>query len=222
MVKKWEEQDKTPYNHFTYIEPVLAQRNCILSTASIKAGRRTWVPEVLQNNFLYIIKHAKETEDCKNIALKNIANMKNLGSALIPEKEAELFLEDSQISWKLNDKTLAKNLLVQVVNKKQFANLLQKSEAFRLHGEYVAESYSEDIKIINENYFMQSVKMLTTHAQISGNSQMLDTNSQRDLDYNNPEGQKMQGYLKIYETVAKYHDRDYTEVSKQILLMVEL
>lgn len=42
LITKWQEQDQIPYYDFTYIEPILTQRICVLSRAGIRATR-SWV-----------------------------------------------------------------------------------------------------------------------------------------------------------------------------------
>lgn len=78
-----------PYNDFICIEPILVQRSCVLKTASIRAGKRTWIPEFLQSNSLFIIKQARVSEDCEGIALRNVAEMRKM-EKLLPHHEVGL------------------------------------------------------------------------------------------------------------------------------------
>lgn len=127
--------------------------------------------------------------------------------------QTELILQDAQISWRRNDRDLAKSLLKSVQKDKKSADLLQKSEAFRLGGEYAAIQRTEDFEQIFTNYFDPSLKALDMYAKNTGNAEFLNTASQRDLEYSDPESLKILEYLPIFETVAKYYDRQYTEVS---------
>ena len=219
MMNKWKCQDQLPYHDFKIIEPVLSQRNSVLDTANIKAGKRTWIPEALQVNMMFIIKEAI-SGGCNNDAIKMIAKMKSFEN-LLPSFKAELFIQDAEISWKMNNKQLAKHSLRRVMEEKELEReTLLKCKAFKMYGIYLAESYTEEIGTIYTNYFKTSVLMLEKYAKhrnkshlvtaLLENPQLSQKQSNTDDD---AESQKIKKHVGIFDIIAKYYDRDYIEVS---------
>lgn len=207
---KWKSQDQIPYSDFQNIESVLAQRNSIFHTAGVVHARK-FIPEAIQVNTLFIIKEAIKSAQ-HNVAIRNIATMKSHKN-LIPDLEAQLLIEDSRVSWQLNDTNLAKQLLQKVINEPQFKDLLIKSQAFRLHGEYLGQSHAETIDKINESYFMQSLKYLELYAQDNGKSNLINTKTAGQHKEDKDESSlRMRKEFIIYETIAKYADREYIQV----------
>jgi ataxia telangiectasia mutated family protein len=164
----------------------------------------------MQKNSLFVIKQSRISEDCEGIALRTIEEMRKM-EKLLPYYEVELTLQDAQISWHRNQRDLAKSLLRFVQKDKKSPDLLQRSEAFRIYGEYAAQSQDEDYDQIYKNYFDPSMRALDMYAKQSGNSELLNTASQRELNYSDPESIKILEYLPIFETIAKYYDRQYTQ-----------
>ena len=219
MLNKWKCQDQLPYHDFKIIEPVLSQRNSVLDTANIKAGKRTWIPEALQVNMMLIIKEAI-SGCCNNDAVKMIAKMKSLEN-LLPSFKAELFIQDAEISWKMNNKQLAKHSLRRVMEEKELEReTLLRCQAYKTYGIYLAESYTEDIGTIYTNYFKTSVLILEKYAKHRNKSHLVSVLAENSQPSQTPmntdddaESQKIKKHIGIFDIIAKYYDRDYIEVS---------
>ena len=211
-LSKWMCQDKFPYSDFQLMEPVLAQRNAIFQTARI-THKRKFIPQAMQSNTLFIIKEAVAA-GYNNVAICNIAKMKCL-EVLLPDLEAELLIVDSQMSWQLKDTNLAKKLLLRVMFKKEFKDLLLRSDAFRLYGEYLAENHSEGIDKIHDAYFMTARRCVEQFARDHNQLDMLksSTASQPSNNKDDEHAIRMKKRLIINETIAKYMDREYIQVN---------
>ncbi|CAO1305967.1 unnamed protein product [Diamesa serratosioi] len=222
MLNKWNCLDKLPYHDFKIIEPVLSQRNSVLDTANIRAGRRTWIPEALQVNMMFIIKEAI-SGGCNNDAIKMISKMKSLEN-LLPSFKAELFIQDAEISWKMNNKQLAKHSLRRVMEEKELEReTLLKCKAYKMYGIYLADSYTEEIGTIYTNYFKPSVMWLEKYAKHRNKSHLVQALLENPQSSQTPsntlddaESRKIKKHVGIFDIIAKYHDRDYIEKCEYI------
>jgi hypothetical protein len=224
-LEKWTFHDNLPFNYEHY-ERVLWQRNSIFDTGNIKTGRRTWIPEAVQNNLLFIAKQSVNFGFSNN-AIKAIAKMKNLEN-LTNETKLKGLLEEAKLNMVTNTE-LAKSCLKQILEDKQIeSDYILKCHAFRLFGEILAENYSMEFSNIVKNYFNKSMAYLERYANNCGRQHLVAT-----LEINPEQPQqsqyvlpsqlmvedkggddidaKIQDASSIYDTMAKYYDRLYEE-----------
>ena len=208
-LKKWKSQDRIPYSDFQHVESILAQRNSIFSTARLTHARK-FIPEAKQSNTLFIIKEAISSGQ-NNVAISNIAIMRSQ-EKLIPDLEAELLIEYSRMSWNLKDTNLAKQLLLQIIHDKELKDSLIKSKAYRLQGEYLAQNHAESIDKIHENYFLKSLACYEEFLRKNGKNDLLQSEIASQCGDEDEITVRMRKEMLIYETIAKYADREYIQV----------
>lgn len=178
--------------------------------AGIRAKRNleklSKIPDILPNTILKLATDYRIEGQC-NLAVRQLAllNSENLSDDL----RAKVLLEDSQLNWLMNDQVLGKKLLYEIIVAKQYQNSLSRVHSLRLYGEYLAQSFSENVKLIIERFFNSSLKFLQNIsdkrnqlAQHWGQT-FLDTFDEFELD------NKMKGY----EAIAKYADREYIQLA---------
>lgn len=219
LLEKWKFHDKLPFDYEHY-NRILLQRNSIFDTANIKSGRRTWVPEAHQANLLFIAKQSI-ISGYPNDAVKAIAKIKNLENVSHIE-QLECLLEEAKLNAK-KIPDLAKECLGRIIENKQIeSNYILKSKAYHLYGEILAENYTFEISDITKNYFDQSTAHIEKYARIHGkdhlvsklddkNPDQLSQGSDILLDEENDDDieLKIREASGVYDTIAKYHDRDY-------------
>lgn len=139
----------------------------------------------------------------------------------------EVLVEEAKLNM-FDNKELAKSCLNQVINNLE-TNLITQSTAHRLYGEILAENFSEDLSYILTNYLEQSMRFLekyseqhkkaylianlTNEVEMSQFSQAIQT-AQEEKD-SSVDAKIRQGSC-IYETIARYNDREYEFKSSYI------
>lgn len=222
MLEKWKVHDELPF-YYEQFERVISQRNSIMSTANIKTGKRTWVPDALQSNLLFTIKHAI-IAGYNNDAIKIIAKIKTMENVSLSNK-MEALLEEAKLNMTCQ-KELAKHCLMQVIEERDNqSDYIVKSNAYRLYGEILAENYSSCLIDIEKQYFSTSTNYLEKYANyhnkghlvanfketvIEQYSQVLDDEAETDVVL------KIRSSAKIFDTIAKYYDREYEDKNKII------
>lgn len=224
LINKWTSQNKLPHD-FKLIEPILSQRNSIYDTANLKSGRRSWIPEALQDNMLHILRESIES-GCKNDAIKTIAKLRALPKISRPTK-AEMLILEAQLHCNTN-LNLAKHSLICVIQNQEFEQeILLKSIACRFYGVYLAESHADEILKIYEEYFARARDQLEKYARhqrrahlIASLSDDAQVNSQQSQPQETEEDensvdQKIKKAICVFDVIAKYIDREYISVSQQ-------
>lgn len=220
MLKKWKIHEELPFD-YEHCHKVFLQRNSILSTANIRAGKRTWVPDAVQYNSLFLVKHAVLAGQ-HNDAITLITELKESISSV--PKKLEVLLEEAKLNMNRNEE-LAKNCLNEIIDtkiKEEDAILL--STAHRLFGEILAENFSEDLSKISKEHFDVSMSFLDNYATLHGKHYLVakldddvefNTFSQSLHEQRNDDEQgrliqaKIHDASSIYDTVARYNDREY-------------
>ncbi|XP_070498847.1 serine/threonine-protein kinase ATM [Chironomus tepperi] len=220
LLKKWKTHEELPFD-YEHCSKVFLQRNSILSTANIRAGKRTWVPDAVQYNSLFLVKNAVLVGQ-QNDAITLITELKESVSSI--PKKLEVLLEEAKLNMNRNEK-LAKTCLTEIINthiKEEDAILL--STAHRLFGEILAENFSVDLSIITKNHFDISMSFLDSYARHYGKHYLVakldddaefNTFSQSlneekdDDDKSRAIESKIQDASCIYDTIARYNDREY-------------
>lgn len=217
MINKWKIHDQLPFNYAQF-ERVLTQRNSILETANIKTGKRSWIPNAIHSNLLLIVKQSVNF-GFKNDAIKAIAKMKTLEKQV---NEMEVFLEDAKLNIETNV-VLAKSCLEEIMDERNIdCDALVKSHAYRIYGEILAENYSCDIIEIGKKFFDKSMLYLERYAKCCNKSHLV-----AKLDINQPQSSQEESQQTvfevvdneteskiinaacIYDTIAKFYDREY-------------
>lgn len=207
ILKKWDQQDKIATHDFKYKESILSQRASIFKTLGLQ-GSRIWTrisPEPLQNILLKIVSEARIVSN-KNVSIRNLAILNSL--ELTKTTEARVLLEDSQLNWSLGDKNLAKKLAFHVATETEYNTTLSKVVALRLYGEFLAESRSENPIVIYKEFFKTSLNLLKKIDQ--NQSTLSDKIGLQHIDFVTFEKETR---LEIYDSLAKYVDREYVQVS---------
>ena len=206
-----------PFDYEQY-EKILMQRCSIYDTANIKAGRRTWIPLAKKSNLFFTIKQAI-TAGCPNDAFVIINKMRSELADV--SDQMELSIEEAKLNAKINWK-LAKKCLTTVIEDKQTEkDLVLKCKAHQLHGELLAENYASSTSDINKVNFKVAHKLLMKYAKyhnkehlipgldnqehFSQFSQALSEEVEDDVD------SKIKSCTTLFDTIAKYFDRDYLE-----------
>ncbi|KAL7034827.1 hypothetical protein ACKWTF_008120 [Chironomus riparius] len=220
MLKKWKIHEGLPFD-YEHCNKVFLQRNSILSTANIRAGKRTWVPDAVQYNSLFLVKNAVLAGQ-HNDAIPLITELKESISSL--PKKLEVLLEEAKLNMNKNEE-MAKSCLSEIINikiKDDDAILL--SIAHRLYGEILAENFSDDLLVISTNYFDVSMTYLDNYARFHGKQYLVakldddaafNTFSQSlltekiDDEKSRLIESKIYDASCIYDTVARYNDREY-------------
>lgn len=224
MLAKWDAQNQLPHTDFKLIEPILSQRNSIFDTANIRTGKRTWVPEALQSNMLYIVKEASDAS-CTDDAFKMMAKMRALTN-LTPSSKAEILVKEAQLSFKTN-LSLAKHCLKRVLEEPEFEREhLMRGVVHRLYGEILAENHTGDIQSIFIEHFDKSIKLLEKYAKHHNKSHLVAdlTYSQLSQDFSQPMTQESADVVDeqikksvcVFDIVAKYYDRQYVALCDYI------
>lgn len=219
MLKKWHIHDNLPfdYNHY---EGILKQRYSIFDTANIKAGRRTWIPLANKENLFFTIKQsiiAGRPNDAFNI----ITKMKRESIEL--SDQMELLIEESKLNLK-TDVNLAKKCLFTVIEEKNIEkDFITKSTAHRLYGEILADNFAAKISEINDNHFQKAQNYLVKYAQFHQKSHLVpNLDDDKELsqftqslsnEHDDVVDRKIKTSTCIFDTVAKYFDREYVNKS---------
>lgn len=193
------------------------QRLSILDTSNIRSGRRTWIPIANKSNLLLAIREAIAA-GCLNDAYRKILKISSIESLSVSDR-MEILIEESKLSMH-TDVNLAKKCLQKILEEKETENdFVLKSTANRLYGEILAENYSASISDINKNHFEKSLKYLNQYAKYHkkeylipnvDNIEQMTQLSQKLLEENDCEiDKKISDCTSIFDTTAKYFDREY-------------
>lgn len=208
ILDKWRMQDAIPFNNFETKEPVLAQRAVLFKISGLIAKRilERVEPEAFQNNYLKIISESRK-EGLNQIAMRNLAAISSL--QLTKELEAKKYVEEAQLNWNIGDEIVAKKILLHVVADTTYANSVNRIVALRLYGEYLMETFTDNLNSVKKTYLMKALKLLNIFAanqdKISTLKKELNGISFKDFE--------IEQQLNIYHVLAKYADKEYIRVS---------
>lgn len=225
MLNKWNVHNELPFD-YEQCYRVFLQRNSILKTANIRAGKRTWVPDALQSNSLFFVKQSVMAGQ-HNDAINLISQLKE-SIASLPRK-MEVLLEEAKLNMNKNNE-LAKSCLTQVMENNQIkddGDLIIQSSANRIYGEILAEDFAFELDEIKVKYFDKSVQYLEKYAMLHQRQYLIPK-----LDDDDELSQFSQAILQedkdslinakirqascVYDTIAKYYDRQYVFQSSYI------
>lgn len=192
------------------------QRNSIYDTANIKSGRRTWIPAANKANLLFAIKQSIIA--CRpNNAYNIISKMKRESMEL--SDQMELLIEESKLNIK-TDVNLAKKCLLMIIEEKKIEkDYITKSTAHRLYGEILADNYASNISDISDKHFETAKRYLMKYAlqhqkahlvpSLDDNDQLTQFSQTIFEEKSDDVNCKIKSSICIFDTMAKYFDREY-------------
>lgn len=208
ILDKWRMQDRIPFNNFETKEPVLAQRAVLFKISGLIARRilERVEPEAFHNNYLKIISESRK-EGLNQVAMRNVAAISSLD--LTRELQVKRYVEEAQLNWNIGDEIVAKKILLHVVGEPTYANSIHNIIAMRLCGEYLMETFTENIKTVHKTYLLKAISLLKTFA---ANQNKIST-LKMELQGEKFEDFEIEQKLNLYHVFAKYADREYVRVS---------
>uniref|UniRef100_A0A182QR64 Serine/threonine-protein kinase ATM n=1 Tax=Anopheles farauti TaxID=69004 RepID=A0A182QR64_9DIPT len=208
LLDKWRLQDALPCSDFTLTERLLSQRLSIFSNAGVRA-KRTWIPPAIYNTLLHLI-HESRLRGNDGCAMRNIAL---IGKQQLPNNvESVVKLEDAQLNWTSGNRQLARELAREVIDSGKYTDPMVKAVAYRVYGEFMAESHTQDIKSLYLDYFQKAQKCV--HFVVKKHHP-----EQKDPAGNVPFNHscfKVDRNFTVLHTVAKYADREFVRLSKVV------
>lgn len=207
ILDKWRMQDTIPFNNFETKEPVLAQRAVLFKISGLIAKRilERVEPEAFQNTYLKIISESRK-EGLNHIAMRNLAAISSL--QLTKELEVKKYVEEAQLNWNIGDEIVAKKILLHVVAEPTYANSINSIVAMRLCGEYLMETFTDNLKFVRKNYFDKSLNVLKKFAANQDNISTL----KKELHGKSFKDFEIEQRLNIHHVLAKYADKEYIRV----------
>ncbi|KAJ8960033.1 hypothetical protein NQ318_009470 [Aromia moschata] len=188
LLTKWKLQDDlVRKNDFQYVEPVIAQRIVMLSE-HLKMNSDDELKNYLIKTLLDFTDFARE-EGHFRVSARALDNLRYL-SDLSSDIQTKIQLADAQLSWSLNDKMVARNILNRLY-KNMDINPKLRSAALNLLGSYMSETFSENRFTVINNYFLKS---LTVFQDIEKTQE----------DYNS--------ILDTYDKIAQFADKGYQQI----------
>lgn len=169
-----------------------------------------------------------------NLAVRNIAALKNMNLSNAQTRVSKIWdkfkkkimynfvfikvavlLEDAELCFKTGKPLITKAILQHVLKNNDFAFCLERVKAFRMHGEYLMESNSETFETVLRTCFKGSIELLKQFAKnkeqiLARNPNLFDIESFDEFERTNRK--------QAYEAIAKYADREYTQVNYFLLL----
>ncbi|KAJ8666945.1 hypothetical protein QAD02_008607 [Eretmocerus hayati] len=154
LLSKWNEQKFALNNNFQYTEPILSQRAVMFNIHESMKD----IP-VLQSASINVqLECARLAQDQGHFhvaarVLETLAKKANLNN----EAEDRLLYHEARLAWSRKDEDLAKfNLRILVKKNSVNPNLL--CRAFRVYGNWIAESKSENPQKIINNYYEKAIE----------------------------------------------------------------
>ncbi|XP_053675584.1 serine/threonine-protein kinase ATM [Anopheles nili] len=206
LLNRWNQQDALPCSDFALMERLLSQRLSIFKTAGVCA-KRQWIPAATYSTLLRLI-HESRLRGYNDCALRNIALTEKLD--LPANVRSLILLEDAQLNWTTGHRQLARGMAREVMDSKQYNDLMVNAVACRVYGEFQAEGHLQEVHSLYTDYFQRAEKCIQ-HA-LAKQSTVLKTGSTAiplnhrcfEVDRN----------FTVQHTVAKYADREFVRLSK--------
>lgn len=207
IFEKWQQQDQMPYSDFKYREQMLAQRLTLFNLAGIRATRKLQsfycVEQVSHSTILNLLKLARK-EGHYDVATRYLAMLHQLD--LSADIKVKLLLEDGQLNWKLGQQSLAKDMVYKCFKSNVYEANLTRTIALRKYGKYMADSYSENVKTITDRYFKQSIEFIECFEKEKSFLSKMKMTAAQFQEFS------LANRTKAHAAIAKYSDREYTEI----------
>lgn len=205
ILTKWNQMDQLPKSDFKYEELKVAQRICLLKEAGIVASRG-WVPGQMEDIISNLIDVASKTKN-ERATIRYIALLKNIKPSR-PNLEKAL-IADADICYRKADLSLAEVLLKEASKSN---DSVVKMTAYRKLGEYMSTSISNSSNKIFDDYFIKSVHTLENYAKSHDRFEDM----KKGIYDDDKIGENLKQNVIIYETIARYYDKEYTRVVNYI------
>ncbi|XP_052895209.1 serine/threonine-protein kinase ATM [Anopheles moucheti] len=205
-LQKWKEQDDLPHSEFSLMECILSQRLSILSTAGVRS-KRQWVQPAVYSTLLLLI-HESRLQGYDDCAIRNVVL---IGKEKLPANiKSIVMLENAQLNWTSGHRLVARELVYDVMNSKEYNNPMVKAVAFRLYGEFQAEGHLEEIKSLCAEYFKNAEKCVNFVLL----REKSDKKAAPDAIPSTHRCFEADRSYTVQHTVAKYADREFVRLSK--------
>ncbi|XP_068082647.1 serine-protein kinase ATM [Anabrus simplex] len=211
VLEKWRLQDEISFNEFEFIEHILWQRTVLLSLAEAGKGEKIQkAMEVLANLHLDIAILARN-EGCHQVAARSHAAVTQIVEH-VPNIAVRLKLEEACLSWERGDKEVGKYLLRSLLSSFSSAGIISDddlkiySTSLKLYGDWMAETKSENARIILNNYYLKAIRIMeNASGGKSSHEHLLDTYFSL-ARFADAEYQQLVRYMKssVYEMKKKW------------------
>lgn len=126
-------------------------------------------------------------------------------------------LEDVDVCVKTNKPEITKSILHHIFKNKDYHCCLQRVTAMQMNGEYLMETNTETFDVVLSKYFLGSLEVLEKYdsskeAILQKYPDLFDLNEFKEF--------KQKSKKSAYEVIAKYADREYTQVRYTIYLSI--
>lgn len=150
VIDKWKEQDKVGWNHFKYVEPVIAQRLSMLKNIANMG-------QDLRDVSVGIFLSASETarQEGFYVEADRWLNCLNTVPELLSVSLCTKQLQEAQLLWDRGESPNARYLLSSLISQLEDKSLpALYSTALRMYGSWMADSKSESAQQIVDEYLM--------------------------------------------------------------------
>lgn len=122
-------------------------------------------------------------------------------------------LEDVDVSVKTNKPEITKSILHHILKTKDYNCCLQRVTAMQMHGEHLMETNTETFDIVLSKFFLGSLEVLKKYdnskeAILQKYPNLFDLNEFQEFEHKSKKS--------CYEVIAKYADREYTQVKSKM------
>ncbi|XP_065364298.1 serine/threonine-protein kinase ATM isoform X2 [Calliphora vicina] len=215
IFEKWQlESNDLLYGNFTCKELILSHQISLFQTAGIRANRK--INEFYKENPIEKCL-LKCVRDCKaageiNLAKHYIAKLKNMPTNNVQLKVSSL-LEDVDICMKTNKPEITKAILHHIFKNKEFQFCQQRVTAMQMNGEYLMETNTETFDTVLNKYFLGSLEALnkfdkTKETILQKFPKLFELSDFAEFEEKSKKS--------AYEIIAKYADREYTQLNTYI------
>ncbi|XP_037818798.1 serine/threonine-protein kinase ATM isoform X1 [Lucilia sericata] len=215
IFEKWQlEANDLLYGNFSCKELILSHQISLFQTAGIRANRK--INEFYKENPIEKCL-LKCVRDCKaageiNLAKRYIAILKNMPIDNVQLKVCAL-LENVDICMKTDKPEITKAILHHIFKNKEFQFCLQRVTAMQMNGEYLMETNTETFDIVLNKYFLGSLEALkkfdsTKEAILQRYPKLFELSEFAEFEEKSKKS--------AYEIIAKYADREYTQLNTYI------
>ncbi|KAM7347211.1 serine/threonine-protein kinase tefu isoform 2-T3 [Cochliomyia hominivorax] len=215
IFQKWQlEANDLHYGNFTCKELILSHQISLFQTAGIRANRK--INEFYKDNpiekcLLKCIRECKAAGEI-NLAKRYIAILKNMPTTNIQLKVSSL-LEDVDICMKTNKPEITKSILHYIFKNKEFQFCLQRVTAMQMNGEYLMETNTETFDVVLNKYFLGSLETLT---RFNNTKEAILQKFPNIFELSEFAEFEEKSKKSAYEIIAKYADREYTQLNTYI------
>lgn len=214
---KFNSADRLPTTDFYWTEKTLSQRLCLFEGTGIRALRDKsgWVQSACVKTTTDLITSAFQSEK-NGIASFNIARLKQSGIADF-NKLHKLQVIEAELYWQQGctdlSKLILKNAVKEVASSDRIDAFLVRIDVYSKLGEMAAEgSHAESPTAIFDDYYHPAIDALHSYIkQVRRVEQVV-----KGVYDNDEIGRNLKSRITVYETTAKFFDREYVKILTEI------